>query len=84
MSHHDKEKDQPAEKADYFFAHLEKGELVMEPFCRCGNPLEEEYYCEKCQRQCRCTDVVCADETAFRFIQDHPPFKKFKFYLASK
>lgn len=84
MSHHDKDKDQPTEKADYFFAQLEKGELVMEPFCQCGNSLAEEYFCEKCQRQCRCTDVVCADEATFRFIQDHPPFKKFKFYIASK
>ncbi|MFH0789408.1 MAG: hypothetical protein V2B13_17585 [Pseudomonadota bacterium] len=75
---------QPTEKADYFFAELEEGELVMKPFCRCGNPLAEEYFCEKCQRQCRCTDVVCADETTFRFIQDKPPFKKFTFYLASK
>ncbi len=82
MSHHDKE--QPAEKADYFFAQLENRELILEPFCRCGNPLAEEYYCEKCLRQCRCTDVVCANETTFRFIQDHPPFRKFKFYLATK
>ena len=75
---------QPAEKGDYFFAEIEKGALVMKPFCRCGNPLAEEYYCEKCRRQCRCTDVVCADETTFRFIQDHPPFNKVRVFLASK
>ncbi len=72
------------EKGDYFIAELEAGELVMKPFCRCGNPLAEDYFCEKCQRQCRCTDVICADETAFRFIQDHPPFKNMRVFIASK
>jgi hypothetical protein len=75
---------QPNEKADYFFAEMEDGGLVMKPFCRCGNLLAEEYYCEKCQRQCLCTDVICDNETTFRYVQDHPPFKKFKFYIASK
>jgi hypothetical protein len=28
--------------------------------------------------------VICDNETTFRFVQDHPPFKKFKFYIASK
>ena len=72
------------EKGDYFFAEMEEGELVMRPFCQCGNPLAEDYFCEKCQRQCRCTDVVCADETTFRFVQDHPPFKNIKVFVASK
>ncbi|HMK65397.1 MAG TPA: hypothetical protein VK564_06355 [Thermodesulfobacteriota bacterium] len=82
MSNQDKE---PSEgKNDYFFAEMEDGELVMRPFCQCGNPLAEDYTCEKCQRQCLCTDVICADETTFRFIQDHPPFKRFKIYQASK
>lgn len=26
------------EKGDYFLAELEEGELVMKPYCRCGNP----------------------------------------------
>jgi hypothetical protein len=77
-------KDQPAEKSDYFFARLENGELIMEPFCQCNNPLAENYFCEKCGRQCLCSDVICADEATFRFVQDHPPFKKLKVYLASK
>jgi hypothetical protein len=82
MSNQDKE---PSEgKNDYFFAEMEDEELVMRPFCRCGNSLAEDYNCEKCQRQCLCTDVICADETTFRFIQDHPPFKRFKIYQASK
>jgi hypothetical protein len=82
MSHQDKEK--PETKNDYFLAELEDGELVMRPFCQCSNPLGENYYCEKCNRQCLCSDVICADETTFRFIQDHPPFKKFNIFLASR
>jgi hypothetical protein len=82
MSHHDKE--QRAEKGDYFFAEMENGQLVMKPFCLCGNPLDEDYFCEKCRKQCLCTDVVCADESTFRFIQDHPPFKKLRLFTASK
>jgi len=74
----------PAEKADYFIAEMEEGQLVMHPFCKCGNPLDEHYYCEKCQRQCLCNDIICHDETTFRFVQDHPPFKKFRFFLANK
>ena len=74
----------PKEKGDYFFAEMEEGELIMKPFCQCGNSLAEDYYCENCKRQCRCTDVVCADETTFRFIQDHPPFKKIRLFVASK
>ncbi len=75
---------QSNEKGDYFFAEMEDGELVMKPFCQCGNSLAEDYFCEKCSRQCRCTDVVCADEPTFRFIQDHPPFKKLRIFVASK
>ena len=82
MSHHDKET--PEGKNDYFFAEMEEGELVMKPSCQCGNPLAEDYFCDQCKRQCLCSDVVCADEATFRFIQDHPPFKKFKVFLSSK
>ena len=80
----DPQNPQPTEKGDYFFAEMEEGELVMKPFCQCGNPLAEDYFCEKCRKQCRCTDVVCADENTFRFIQDHPPFKKLRVFVASK
>ncbi len=80
----DLESAQPTLKRDYFLAEMEEGELVMKPFCQCGNPLSEDYFCEKCHRQCLCTDVVCADETTFRFVQDHPPFKKLRVFAASK
>jgi hypothetical protein len=81
---HDESSPSPDEKADFFTAEMEDGELTMKPFCKCGNILDEKYFCEKCQRQCLCTDIICADETTFRFVQDNPPFKKFRFFLASK
>ena len=83
MTHHESTPSAD-EKADFFTAKMEGGELVMEPFCKCGNLLDEKYFCEKCQRQCLCTDIICADETTFRFVQDNPPFKKFRFFLASQ
>ena len=67
---------------DYFYATLDEGSLVMEPFCgQCHQPLNEDYYCERCQRQCRCIEIVCPDretlEAAQRFIEGHPDFQRF-------
>jgi len=52
---------------DFFYATLEGAELIMKPYCACGNPLPEDYYCEKCQRQCRCTEIRCKDKA----VLDH-------------
>ena len=48
MSHHESSQSQD-EKADFFTAEMENGELVMKPFCKCGNILDETYFCEKCR-----------------------------------
>lgn len=69
---------------DYFFATMEEGSLAMEPYCACGNRLPEEYFCEKCNRQCRCTEIACDNEETLEFI-DHliatnPKFRNFKAY----
>jgi hypothetical protein len=70
------------ERTDYYFAKMEKGELVMEPHCACGNLLLEEYFCKKCSRQCRCTEIICDDETALEFVKNliatSPQFRNFK------
>jgi hypothetical protein len=52
----------------YFNATLENAELNMRPHCACGNPLPEDYYCEKCQKQCRCTEIRCKDKAAFDYV----------------
>lgn len=48
---------------DYYKATLENGNLAMTPYCACGNALNDDYFCEKCSRRCRCYEIVC-DNTA--------------------
>lgn len=67
---------------DHYLAALEGGSLVMEPYCSCGSPLSEKYFCEKCNKQCRCTDIVCDDETTLEFVENliatNPKFRNFR------
>jgi len=67
---------------DYFIATLEQGELVMKPFCSCGNFLDDNYFCGACNKQCLCTTILCTDgETLQRvklFIDQSSSFKRFK------
>ena len=69
-------------KQDYFLARWENEELIMEPFCYCGNELDENYYCEKCQHQCSCTFVACKNlgtlSVVRKFIHGNPRFKGFE------
>lgn len=53
---------------DFFYATLEGAELIMKPHCACGNPLLEDYYCEKCQEQCRCTEIRCKDKKVLDYV----------------
>jgi len=74
---------------DYFFSTLEEGSLVMEPICgECKEQLNEDYYCDRCQRQCLCTNIVCQDqetlEVAKKFIQEHPEFHRFRAYIGPR
>jgi hypothetical protein len=75
-------------RGDFFSAHLVEGELIMEPHCACGEVLEEEYYCEKCKRQCRCLEIRCENEVTLRYVEgsirSHPGFKNFRAVLARK
>jgi hypothetical protein len=67
---------------DYFVASWEENELVMEPHCLCGNDLEEDYYCKKCNRKCDITFIACKDPQALsvveKLLQGNPSFKKFE------
>ncbi len=67
---------------DYYLATLEEGSLVMEPYCACGNHLLEDYFCDKCDRRCHCTDIVCDNETTLKFVKNlivtSPQFSYFK------
>ncbi len=58
-----------ARKRDYFVASVEDGELAMEPFCYCGNALDEQYACAVCNHKCDITFVACADAGALAMMQ---------------
>ena len=63
---------------DYYKATLENGSLVMTPYCACGNVLNEDYFCEKCNRRCHCYHIVCDTpntlELVQRYIRESPKF----------
>jgi len=71
-----------------YYAYLEDGQLVMEPFCGCGNALDENYYCGKCEQHCHCTDVVCEDQATLtlveKYIRTSPKFHNFNATLGTR
>jgi hypothetical protein len=75
-------------ETDYFRAYRENGGLAMEPYCRCGEQLNEDYHCATCDRDCRCTTFVCDDEATLaavkQFIEEQPSFKGFRTLLAAE
>lgn len=69
-------------KRDYFLACVEDGSLSMKPYCgSCGLQLNENYFCENCQSQCRCTHVKCEDRDSYSLmdalIKKNERFKNF-------
>jgi hypothetical protein len=73
---------------DYYFAGLENGLLTMQPFCACGNSLDDDYFCEKCRKTCRCRLIVCEDSEALamakRYVQKSSRFSGFRVKLAGE
>ncbi|MGD2269400.1 MAG: hypothetical protein PVI06_03295 [Desulfobacterales bacterium] len=73
---------------DYYTAALLNGELVMTPHCACGNFLNEDYFCEKCNRHCHCYQIVCEDtatlELVQRYIRESSKFAVYTAVLAEK
>ncbi|OQY03488.1 MAG: hypothetical protein B6I22_11545 [Desulfobacteraceae bacterium 4572_123] len=80
------EKDLPANAPDYYEASLENGSLVMKPYCACGNSLDEDYFCEKCNRKCHCNLIICDNEETIelvkRYARKSSKFSGFKTKLA--
>ena len=76
----------PAPATDYYTASLEHGALQLTPHCACGNVLNEDYFCEKCQRKCRCNRIICSDpetlEQVKHYILKSSQFSGFKATLA--
>ena len=71
---------------DYYLACMENGSLSMQPFCGCGNGLDEDYYCERCRKKCRCRRIVCSDAETLalvkRFVRKSSQFSGFRVELA--
>ena len=72
---------------DYYNATLENGSLVMKPYCACGNSLDEDYFCNRCNRQCHCNQIVCDNDASLklvkRYIKKSSRFSGYKVKLTS-
>ena len=81
-------KDNGPEELGAYYAYLEDGQLAMEPYCSCGNPLDEHYICDKCKRHCRCTDILCEDQATLnlveKYIRTSPRLRNFKAMLGKR
>jgi len=56
---------------DHYEATLENGSLVMKPYCACGNSLNEDYFCDRCNRQCHCHQIVCDNEATLKLVKNY-------------
>jgi hypothetical protein len=86
MSDISKHPDSPGFAA--FYAHLEDGHLVMEPYCSCGNPPDEHYHCDKCEKRCHCNDILCADQATLNLVEKYmrtsPKLRNFNAMLGTR
>ena len=73
---------------DYYVARWEDNQLVIEPFCYCGNSLDEDYFCKKCDRKCDCTFIACTDPQSLsvveKLIHGNPSFRDCKVAMLDK
>jgi hypothetical protein len=81
-------RDAGAEELGAYYAYLEDGQLVMEPQCSCGNPLDESYFCDKCNKRCRCRDILCEDQATLnlveKYIRTSPRLRNFNASLGKR
>jgi hypothetical protein len=72
----------------YLLARWVDGELSLEPTCACGNPLEEDFTCTECNRECTCTFIACEDPqslaVAEKLVSGNPRFRNFRTALLEK
>ena len=71
-----------------FYARLEDGQLVMEPYCSCGNQLDEGYNCDKCNKRCQVPDILCEDQATLHLVEKYartsPKFRNFNVMLGRR
>jgi hypothetical protein len=73
---------------DYYTASLKNESLVMQPYCACGNSLDEDYFCEKCGKKCHCHLIICDNTVTLNLVKDYirksSQFSGFKAKLAGE
>jgi hypothetical protein len=81
-------KDMNSAALGVFYARLEEGRLVMEPYCSCGNQLDEGYNCEKCNKHCQIPDILCEDQATLNLVEKYgrtsPKFRNFNIMLGKR
>jgi hypothetical protein len=56
---------------DHYKATLKNANLVMIPYCACGNVLNDDYFCEFCNRRCHCTHIICDNRATLDMVQKY-------------
>jgi hypothetical protein len=56
---------------DHYEATLENGSLVMKPYCACGNSLNENYFCDRCNKRCHCHQIICYNEATLKLVKSY-------------
>jgi hypothetical protein len=73
---------------DYYEATLENDSLVMVPYCACGNALNNDYICDKCDRRCHCRVIICDNEATLTLVKTYirrsPQFSGYAVKLAGE
>jgi hypothetical protein len=88
MKMSDTSKDNNSAALGAFYARLEDGQLVMEPYCSCGNQLDEGYNCDKCNKRCQVPDILCEDQATLHLVEKYartsPKFRNFNVMLGRR
>lgn len=70
---------------DYYLASWIEDELVLQPYCHCGQDVGEDYFCPRCGRTCTISCFVCVDQQALavveKFVFGHPQFRHYEAFL---
>lgn len=73
---------------DHYKATLESGSLVMKPYCACGNILDDDYFCDRCDRKCHCHQIICDTKATLELVKSYvkksSQFSAFKIKLADE